>query len=197
MQAFKMKFLQIGITTLAVACGDSVQPNVPTHVDASVDGGLRDGAALVDQSGDPEKESVAALGTSQASWAFTANTIAELKTLTDFGVVASVAKIEDMAPKATPLRLLTLTIEVQRVLWRDEAIDVPEIISFIYTPNADPATNAADRWILYFQEYEPGRYRSVGPSGWFAISADDVVMPVPDSPIKLPAHTTVDDFATM
>lgn len=158
---------QISMIVLATACGaNDEEPNAPEPTSGS------------------------------ASWAFSANTIAELKAQTDFGVLATVSNIEAMTAVAGPPEAL-MTIDVDRVLWHADGIDVPPMLSFAYTPHADPPTASNDRWILYFQEYEPGKYRSFGPSGWFAVAPNGMITTVPDNPIELPAHTSVDDFAKL
>jgi hypothetical protein len=136
--------------------------------------------------------------TTQASWAFWAHNMSELRAGTDLGVLATVESIEDMQPTEALLpRLQRLTIVVNRVMWQAGAVEAPDSLSFLYTVNADPPTTEGDRWILYLQVYESGKYRAVGPTGWFAVNASDIVMPLPESPIKLPDNTSIDDFAKL
>lgn len=136
---------------------------------------------------------------SQASWAFSASSIEELKAGTDIGVLATIERlIVDPDNKSLPSGALELaTVHVDRVLWHANPEDSPESITFAYTVQADPPTKNQDRWILYFQEYGTGKYRAVGPSGWFAVSPGDLVTAVPDSGIVLPLNITVDEFARL
>jgi hypothetical protein len=166
-------------TPIAVACGaatDASDAQTVQNTDRSASSGEVTGT------------------TAQPSWAYSFNTVSELKAGSDLGAVLTIVAVSDSTAETPGQKLVTA--DVDHIVWQADDASVPEAIQFTLTVGADgePPTTYGDRWVIFFQRYETNKYRTMGPTGWFEISASGAVTPIPGNAVRLKRETKAPYF---
>jgi hypothetical protein len=127
-----------------------------------------------------------------ASWAEYYRSISDLKAHADMAVVGTVSSIAPaVQPQGAPVyQMVTLTVE--RTSWAHaRGSSAPSSVTFeqtggtyqgvTYQVDDDPLFHVGDRAVLFFTEYDTGKYRVTGgPTGRFAIVGGQVRPTVAD-----------------